>query len=337
MIRYLCLAEGAPRTLAPPHDYGVVLMLRTSLALVTPADQVTALDHAVVTFLDASSAETTDRAESARLFAESRALEAALPEPSRTLMRAVNQRDVATLGRILAPFAEQVGGAPALSPARSPATTAPVFLLHGADDNVIPASESAELERYLTGAGTPRVETLLTPLLSHAEARPTPRIIDLWRLVRFWTRMWDALGSVSGATNTYRDRRPWGLRPRGSRPDAPGRVAERDERWVRASVPAGRWPPDVVLRESGRRGPASRPSGRRVGAPCAGRRGADARGADSPGVGFIKSRISPGVRSRKSPGCSPASVTWPMRMRFSRATGCAIASAILRICRLRPS
>ena len=122
VIRYLCLAEGAPRTVAPPHDYGVVLMLRTSLALVTPPEQVEALDRAVVTFLDASSAETTDRAESARLFAEAQALEAALPEPSRTLMRAVNQRDVATLGRILAPFAEEVGGAPALSPARSPAT-----------------------------------------------------------------------------------------------------------------------------------------------------------------------------------------------------------------------
>ena len=195
VIRYLCLAEGAPRTLAPPHDYGVVLMLRTSLALVTPPDQVQALDHAVVTFLDASSAETTDRAESARLFAEAQALEVTLPEPARTLMRAVNQRDVATLGRILAPFAEQVGGAPALSPARSPATSAPVFLLHGTDDNVIPASEALELERYLAGAGSARLETLLTPLLSHAEARPAPRIIDLWRLVRFWTRMWDALES----------------------------------------------------------------------------------------------------------------------------------------------
>jgi dienelactone hydrolase len=193
VIRYLCLAEGAPKTLAPPHDYGVVLMLRTSLALVVPADQVAALDRAVVTFLDASSAESTDRTLSARLFEEARALEATLPEPSRTLMRAVNQRDVAALGRVLAPFDERVGGNPALSPARSPATSLPVFLLHGSDDNVIPASESLELQRYLTDAGAGRVEMLLSPLLSHAEARPAPRVQDLWRLVSFWTRMWRAL------------------------------------------------------------------------------------------------------------------------------------------------
>jgi len=192
-IRYLCLAEGAPRTLRPPHDYGVVLMLRASVGLVVPVDQRAALDRAILTFLDASSAETTDRTLSANLFADAIEAERALPEPSRTLMHAVNQRDVATLGRLLAPYAEQIGGAPALSPVRSPATTAPVFLLHGVDDNVIPASESIELQRYLQNAGNRRVETLLTPLLTHADARANVPVRDIWRLVRFWTRLWDAL------------------------------------------------------------------------------------------------------------------------------------------------
>ncbi len=190
VIRYLCMAEGAPQTLAPPHDYGVALLLRASLARVVPAGQVAALDQAIVTFLDASSAETTDQAEAARLFASARVAELTLPEPARTLMHGVNTRDVRTLGRILAPFAEEIGGAPALSPARSPATMAPVFLLHGADDNVIPSSESLELARYLTAAGNEHVEVLLTPLLTHAEARPAAPVGDLWRLVRFWTRMW---------------------------------------------------------------------------------------------------------------------------------------------------
>jgi len=190
VIRYLCLADGAPKTLAPPHDYGVVLMLRSSVAKLVPADQVASLDAAIVTFLDASSAETMDKAQSARLFADARAAELTLPEPSRTLMHGVNERDVRALGRVLAPLAEDIGGAAALSPARSPATHVPVFLLHGSDDNVIPSSESTELAHYLAGSGNTQVDLLLTPLLSHAAAKPASGAGDLWRLVSFWTRLW---------------------------------------------------------------------------------------------------------------------------------------------------
>jgi pimeloyl-ACP methyl ester carboxylesterase len=190
VIRYLCLAPDAPKTLRPPHDYGAVLMLRASIPKLVPPEQIGALDAAVVTFLDASSAESTDLRESERLFAQARSAELALPEPARGLMRAVNARDVAALGRVLAPLAEAIGGDPALSPARSPATPAPVFLLHGADDNVIPASESPLLAAYLSSHGNPRVAQLLTPLLTHAEARPQAGATDLWALINFWTRMW---------------------------------------------------------------------------------------------------------------------------------------------------
>jgi dienelactone hydrolase len=192
VIQYLCSAEGAPKTLAPPHDYGVVLMLRASIGIVAPTDQRPALDHAIVTFLDASSAETTDRTLSAQLFERARAEEAALPEPSLSLMHAVNERDTASLGRLLAPHAEEIGGAPALSPARSHVTRAPVYLLHGVDDNVIPSSESVALGELLERSGNADVHLLLTPLVSHATARPDSTAGDIWRLVRFWTRMWDA-------------------------------------------------------------------------------------------------------------------------------------------------
>jgi fermentation-respiration switch protein FrsA (DUF1100 family) len=143
-----------------------------------------------VTFLNASSAESTNRALSERLFTAARAAELTMLEPSRSLMNAVNTRDVGKLGRQLAPYAERIGGAPALSPVRSPGTRLPVYLLHGVGDNVIPAGESAELLTYLRAGGNSRVEILLTPLLSHAEARTDVPIGDVWRLVRFWTRMW---------------------------------------------------------------------------------------------------------------------------------------------------
>jgi dienelactone hydrolase len=190
VIRYLCLADGAVKTRPPPHDYGVAVMLRASLPLVAPPDQVPALERALLTFLDASSAESTSPADAARLLAGSRAAESALPEPARSLMHAVNERRIDLLGPRLAPLAEQIGGAAALSPARSPAAQVPVFLLHGAGDNVIPATESEAIAAYLAAAGNTRVTLLLTPLLTHADAKPSDRVEDVWRLVSFWTRLW---------------------------------------------------------------------------------------------------------------------------------------------------
>ena len=183
---------GAPASLPPPHDYGVVLFLRESLHHVVPADQIPALDHAIVTFLDASSADAMDPDRARVLSAAARAEEAALPEPSRSFMQAVNTRDVKALGRHLAPFTEAVGGAPPLSPVRSPATSARVFLLHGDRDSVIPADETDALAAYLRSAGNRRVEVLRTPLLTHADAAASG-VRDTWRLIRFWTRLWEAL------------------------------------------------------------------------------------------------------------------------------------------------
>jgi dienelactone hydrolase len=189
VIRYLCLADGAPVTLAPPHDYGVALMLRASLADMVPAQQAQALDRALVTFLDASSAESTDRTLSKQLFDQARVMEHELPEPARTLMHGVNERDVKSLGTVLAPLAEKIGGHPALSPVRSPPTTVPVFLVHGAADNVIPSSESTRVAEYLRNGGNQRVDVLLTALISHANAQSAPAS-QILELVRFWTRMW---------------------------------------------------------------------------------------------------------------------------------------------------
>jgi dienelactone hydrolase len=191
VLAYLCGA-GAPASLPPPHDYGVVLMLRASLGVAVPTDQRPALDRAIVTFLDASSFDASDRPRAQRLFADARAAEATLPEPARTLMHAVNTRDVPALARVLAPYTEQIGGAPSLSPARSPATRAPVFLLHGDRDSVIPAGEADALAAYLRAAGNTRVDMLRTPLITHADAAPAGAA-DTWRLIRFWARMWEEI------------------------------------------------------------------------------------------------------------------------------------------------
>lgn len=59
------------------------------------------------------------------------------------------------------------------------AITAPVFLLHGAGDDVIPARESTELFPLLREA-----RLVVTPLMGHSHAAVSLRLIgDVWRLV----------------------------------------------------------------------------------------------------------------------------------------------------------
>jgi predicted esterase len=64
-----------------------------------------------------------------------------------------------------------------------------VFLLHGADDNIIPSSETPLNATYLESQGNARVNWLLTPLLSHASVNPNVPVSDAWRLIRFWKEL----------------------------------------------------------------------------------------------------------------------------------------------------
>jgi dienelactone hydrolase len=194
-MAYACTGRLPDGSLRSPHDYGVVLALRAAIPHLVPPEQVAGLDKAVVTFLDASSYASLDRVRSADLFEDAKAQQAALPEPARTLMGYVNTRDVVPLGARVLPFVEQLGGNAALSPERSPATTAPVYILHGQLDNVIPTPEAERLVAHLASAGNQRVQWLLTPIVSHADMRTDFAWLDGWRLVRFWTKTWQGLGN----------------------------------------------------------------------------------------------------------------------------------------------
>jgi dienelactone hydrolase len=188
-LTYLCTGRLPDGTTRPPHDYGVAVLLFAGLHHFAPPAQIAPLRHALLAFLDASGYESTDRDRSVRLFAEARAEGAALPEPARTVMSWVNARDVAVLGPKLLPYLEELAGAAALSPERSPATQAPVFLLHGATDNVIPSSETPRLAAFLEARGNAHVQWLLTPLLSHADIGGAITARDAWDLIRFWKAM----------------------------------------------------------------------------------------------------------------------------------------------------
>jgi dienelactone hydrolase len=184
-LRYLCTGQLADGTHRPPHDYGVAIILLGVAGRVVPAGQVAPLQRAIRTFLEASRLDMFDKARSQAEFGRAREMAEQLDEPARTLMRSVNDRDVARLGPLLLPHVSVFGGDPALSPSRSPAPMAPVYLLHGQDDNVIPALESALLARDLDERGV-RVRLLATPLITHAEVDRAPSMRDIWRMVGFW-------------------------------------------------------------------------------------------------------------------------------------------------------
>jgi hypothetical protein len=157
---------------------------------VVPAEQVAPLRSAILTFLDASRLDLVDKGRSAEEFARARTMGAAMAEPARSLMQAVNDRDVTTLGPILLPHVSVMGGDPALSPDRSSEPAGRVYLLHGTDDNVIPAIESVLLAGELRSRGVD-VRQLSTPLITHAEVDPGAAAAALWDLVLFWAALLD--------------------------------------------------------------------------------------------------------------------------------------------------
>lgn len=192
VLRYLStglLPDGTPQ---PAHDYGTVLFLLHALPYLVPAEQVTPLDRAVRVFLDASMVDVAEPSRAATLFREARDLGAALPEPARSVMADVSARDATRLGPRLLALAEQVGGNPVLSPERSPVTLAPVFLIHGAADTVIPQTETPSLAAFYQAAPVRNgvhTEWLLTPAVSHADAATNVTLGELWKLLRFWKKI----------------------------------------------------------------------------------------------------------------------------------------------------
>jgi dienelactone hydrolase len=168
----------------PPHDYGAAIVLLNLADRVVPAAQVESLRAAIRRFLQASAWDRDEKAKAEAEFTALRSLPRTMREPSATLLRYVNDRDVVHLGARLVTSISSYGNAPALSPARSPKPSAPVFLLHGTEDNVIPAVETLHLAATLRGAAPTRM--LLSGLISHAEADRPATARDVMALASFW-------------------------------------------------------------------------------------------------------------------------------------------------------
>lgn len=200
VLRYLCGDRSDPmpapeqmRTLVTggefihvpkPHDYGAVVALLNLADRLVPPAQASALHEALTEFLRGSSIDRLDHARAQSVFAREKERAARMPEPSRTLMGYVNDRNVDKLGEALRPVLAHLDLPTDLSPDRSAAPSAPVFLLHGADDSVVPASEMVWLASYLQGKT--KVRAFASRLVSHAEVNPGAALSELWQLSDFW-------------------------------------------------------------------------------------------------------------------------------------------------------
>lgn len=189
VLRYLCTGvepalSGNSGQTRRPNNYALTVVLHQAAELAVPAEQVGGLRQGIETFLRASALDRTDRKQAERTFSEARALQMRMPEPSARLMKHVNDRDVAALGRALSPYLDQLGQDPSLSPDRSAAPSAPVYLLHGRHDNVIPAVETVLLARHLEKRT--RVRYLISGFLTHVDVSARPTGQDTWRMIAFW-------------------------------------------------------------------------------------------------------------------------------------------------------
>ena len=190
VLTYLATGEAAHvegLVTHPPHDYGVAVILYGLADQMVPPEQVEPLREGVRTFLLASQLTLVSQEQADATFARAREMTKTLPQPAARYLTYVNERNVKELGPALVPYLDRLGAdSPAGSPERATSLpTAPVYLLHGDDDTVIPAAESAILGEFLRERGVD-AHVLLSGLITHAEADRSAAATETWKLVTFW-------------------------------------------------------------------------------------------------------------------------------------------------------
>jgi hypothetical protein len=182
------VATGVSRKAPPPHDYGVAVILYAAADRMVPPEQVAPLRDGIGTFLLASQLTLVNMEQANATFAKARQMVNGLPEPSATYLTYVNDRNVKALGPILDPHLG-LEADPAASPERAPSPpAAPVFLLHGDGDTVIPTAESAVLADYLRSKGAD-VHLLISHIITHAELDKASTSAEIWNLIAFWAQV----------------------------------------------------------------------------------------------------------------------------------------------------
>lgn len=194
VMRYIATGKAAEAPgvtpSPPPHDYAVsVVLYGLADRGVVPAEQVEQLRDGIRTFLLASQLTLVSMDQANATFAKARDMAKGMPEPAQTFMGYVNDRAVGKLGPALVPFLNQLGAEdPALSPQRATPPTAPIYLLHGDGDTVIPTAETVVLGNALRSRDA-NVTVLISHLITHAEVNRGAAAGEIWKLVSFWAQV----------------------------------------------------------------------------------------------------------------------------------------------------
>ena len=167
-LRYLCTGVQPDGVVRPPHDYGIAIILLGVADRVVPRSRCSRC-------ATRSSRSCTPRTSTcrqgtgagrvrtrARLAASAGGTGADADELRQRARRRTPRPDPAAARRRSSVTTRRCPRA------TSPTPPFPVYLLHGTDDNVIPAVESVLLAETLRARGV-EVEQLATPLITHAE------------------------------------------------------------------------------------------------------------------------------------------------------------------------
>jgi pimeloyl-ACP methyl ester carboxylesterase len=165
------LPEGGVQKLKA-HDYGPLVLVYDHVESFFPPEDVLAARDALRAWLWEDFDTARERAQ-------------ALSPPSRDKIDRLFSHDTASIApELLAEVERNASALAAVSPRTYlPNLRAPLYLLHGAGDNVIPAAET----RWLAHDAPPGIlrDTLVSPALQHVELEGEPSVFDQLALVHF--------------------------------------------------------------------------------------------------------------------------------------------------------
>ncbi len=169
-----------PPELLPPHEYGALVLEYEHIEDFVPAADTTPLRAVLRAHLyeDGPAEKAAVAALTPTQLAESRQLLNTTSDTTRALLAAAETKHIEAMA----------GVSPHNHLAR---LTTPVYLLHGAGDNIIPASETLWMASELPS--TTLKSVLISPVLSHINLDgANPTLKDRWSLVHFFALILNA-------------------------------------------------------------------------------------------------------------------------------------------------
>jgi pimeloyl-ACP methyl ester carboxylesterase len=176
VLAYLATGNLPEGGQLPPHLYGQAVVARRMANELVPAQEVEPLREALKLFLQERQTEFASAVPH-------------LPPQAKVIASLCLNWDSKGMCERLYPIAAKVHTDARVSPEMNPRPDCPLYFLHGAEDNVIPPSESLALGKWAAQGGSSTA--LVTNLIRHVEledkSSKLPPLTEAWKLIRLWT------------------------------------------------------------------------------------------------------------------------------------------------------